>query len=269
MRHDAGRRIDDARSFLFVPANRPERIAKALATEADIVIVDLEDAVPPDERVAARAALTAQLDPDRPVLLRVNDAGTGWFDEDLRVAAHPGVLGIMLAKAEPGDGLARACAVAPVVALIESAHGVADVRTIAATPGVRRLAFGTIDLALDLGVTDETLLATLGLQLVLASRVGGIAAPIDGVTTDFRDPDVVARAMTASAKAGFGAKMCIHPAQVAAIHAALRPTEGAVAYAHRVIAAAEQANGAAIAVDGRMIDKPVIAQAQRILANID
>jgi len=267
MQRDAIERISDARTFLFVPATRPERFGRALTSGADVVIVDLEDAVAPEDKVGARAALIQKLDPAHPVLVRINDAGTPWFDGDLAIAGRPGVLGFMLSKAEPGSGLDRTVAACPVVALIESASGMAAVQTIAATEGVCRLAFGTIDLALDLGIGDEDLLSSFGLQLVLASRAARLPSPIHGVTPEFRDPKVVQAAMIAAARSGFGAKMCIHPAQITPTLAALMPTEEELAWAKRVKAAADVGHRAAVALDGKMVDRPVIERALRILHN--
>jgi citrate lyase subunit beta / citryl-CoA lyase len=264
-----GDRIASARTFLFVPGNRPDRFDKALAAHADVVILDLEDAVAPSEKDAAREAVTTWLQPGKDVLVRINAPGTEWFEDDLAIAHRPGLLGFMLPKAEADPVLQRVAGLKPTVALVESAAGVAGVNAIARVTGVHRLAFGTIDLALDLGVTAQEMLAPIGTQLVVASRAAGIAPPIDGVTTLFKDGAVVEEAMRLARARGFGAKLCIHPAQIAPVRQAFAPTKEALQTARRIVEADRASGGGAVALDGQMIDKPVVAQAYRVLADAD
>jgi citrate lyase subunit beta/citryl-CoA lyase len=257
-----------SRSYLFVPGNRPERFDKACAAGADQVIVDLEDAVPALEKAAAREALAAWLSPQHPVLVRINSADSEWFAGDLALCARPGVAGIVLPKAEREADLAAVAAAGAVaiVPLIESALGLWNAAALARMPRVQRLAFGSIDFSFDLGIQEghETLLYARS-QLVLASRVAGIAAPVDGVTTTFENPDSV-RGDTLRARAlGFGGKLCIHPKQLGAVNAAFAPTVDELAWAGRVLAAAAAANGGAVALDGKMVDRPVILIAQQML----
>jgi citrate lyase subunit beta / citryl-CoA lyase len=263
----AADRIAAARTFLFVPGDRPDRFDKAAASGADIVILDLEDAVAPAAKPAARQAVIDWLAADRPVLVRINAAGTAWFETDLALWKRPGMLGFMLPKAEPGATLERVARLKPTVALIETAAGVVGVDAVAAVPGVQRLAFGTIDLALDLDTTAPEVMTAIGTRLVVASRACGIAAPIDGVTTGFKEPSLVEETMRLARARGFGAKMCIHPAQIAPIRDALRPTPDALDRARRIVAADKASGGAAVALDGQMVDKPVVAKAYRILAD--
>ncbi len=265
-----------AKSYLFVPADRPERFDKALTSGADAVIVDLEDAVAPAAKDMARSALAAWL-AARPagapgMVLRCNAAETPWFDADLALAAHPAVMAVMLPKAEAPAAIARVVAARgagtalPVIALIESAAGLAAVRAIASTPGVQRLAFGSIDLQVDLGLRDATEdeLLPWRLELVLASRLAGIERPIDGVTTAFDDAERLATDVQRARRLGFGAKLCIHPRQVAGVRAGLRPSAHELDWAQRVLAAAAASAGAAVAVDGKMVDKPVLLRAEAI-----
>ncbi len=258
-----------ARSLLFVPASRPEHFDKALAAGADVVIVDLEDAVAPHEKERARAALAAWLDPARPVLVRINAVDTPWFGEDLALCAHPGVAAVMLPKAEHIDDLARlrAAGAAQLVPLIESAAGMAALATIAAAPGVQRLAFGSIDLQVDLGMRDalEDELLYFRSRLVLASRLAGLQAPVDGVSTSLDDAERLRVDVLRARRLGFGGKLCIHPRQVEGVNRHFAPSEAEQAWARRVLEAAAAAAGAAVALDGRMIDKPVILRAQAIL----
>jgi citrate lyase subunit beta/citryl-CoA lyase len=260
------------RSFLFVPGDRPERFGKACAAGADAVIVDLEDAVAPAAKELARASLAAWLAPQRPahlpIFVRINCAGSEWFRDDLALCGHPGVAGIVLPKAEQvADLAALADAGAPaVLPLVESALGLWNAADLARAPRVRRLLFGAIDFSLDAGIEEghEQLLYARS-HLVLVSRVAGIGAPVDGVTTALDDPAVV-RADTLRARAlGFGGKLCIHPKQVGPVNEAFAPTAAELAWAGRVMAAAEASGGAAVALDGRMVDRPVILIARRML----
>lgn len=268
--------LAQARSFLFVPGNRPERFAKALASGADAVIVDLEDAVPLDAKDAARAALAAAWpgfdDAQRArLLVRVNPAATPWHEADLAALGHlPGLGAVMLPKAENLQQIERAvhaCGVR-VLPLIESAEGVGQMDAMARAQGVLRLGLGHIDLQADLGMRcgpDEAELAPIRLAMVVASRRAGLPAPVDGVTTATTDAQVLAQDAQRSRRFGFGAKLCIHPAQVAGVHQALAPTEAESAWAERVLAAEVEARGGAFGVDGKMVDPPVLVLARQIL----
>ncbi len=260
--------ITAARSLLFVPGDRPERFDKAMASGADAVILDLEDAVAPPAKADARRAVADWLDAARPVIVRINAADTEWFEGDLDLCRHPGVAAIMLPKAHTGAVLARVAQVRPTIALVESARGLIDMPAIAATPGVVRLAFGAIDLALDLDTNcPDALFAPFRLQMAVASRAAGLAGPIDGITTDFRDPAVMSADAQAARALGFTGKMCIHPAQVAPLHAALKPSEAQLARARAIVAADAASGGAAVSLDGQMVDRPVVERALRLLAS--
>jgi citrate lyase subunit beta/citryl-CoA lyase len=259
------------RSYLFVPGNRPERFAKALAAGADAVIIDLEDAVAPTDKGAARDALSGWLSglpaASQPVLVRINAAGTDWFDEDLALAGMPGVAGVVLPKAESVDDIERllSAGAAAVLPLIESALGFHHALELARAPKVERLLFGSIDFSVDLGMEESVeSLQMFRSQLVLLSRLAGIAAPVDGVTTTLDDAERILQDTRRARRDGFGGKLCIHPKQVAAVNAAFMPTADEVAWAERVLEAAAAARGAAVAVDGRMVDRPVILKAQSI-----
>ena len=262
-------RIAAAVTLLFVPADRPDRFDKALASGADLVIVDLEDAVAPSAKDAARQTLAGWLDADKPVLVRLNAADTTAFANDMALTAHPGVLGLVLPKATAGEALAAAAAAKPTIALVESAQGVADLAAIAATPGVVRLAIGAIDLAGDVGLgPDDSLLDPVRLQMTFVSRLAGLTAPIDGVTPTYTDAARVAGDVARTRALGFGGKLCIHPLQLAMVRAGFTPTADEIAWAKRMVAADAAAGGAAVSVDGAMVDKPVVDRARRILASI-
>lgn len=256
------------RSLLFVPGNRPERFDKACAAGADATLIDLEDAVAPNDKAAAREAVRAWLHAARPVYLRVNGADTDWFQDDLALLALPGVRGVVLPKAEHPASITEIHAVAaglPVIALIESALGLRNLESIAAA-GIARFAFGSIDFQLDLGISgerEELLFARSA--LVLVSRLAGLPPPVDGVTVALDDPAQLADDIAYARRVGFGGKLCIHPRQVEAVNAGFLPPAADVEWATRVLEAAEKASGNAVRLDGKMIDRPVIDRARAIL----
>ena len=259
----------NARSWLFVPGSRPERFDKALAAGAGAVIIDLEDAVAPADKQRARDAVAAWLLPRHAVVLRINSADSPWFDADLALCGRPGVAAVMCPKAEHVDTLAAVAQAGAraLLPLVESAAGIAALDALAAAPGVQRLAFGSIDLQADLGMRDATEdeLLCFRTAIVLASRRAGIGAPIDGVTTAIDDGARLQADVQRARRLGFHGKLCIHPKQVAAVNALFAPTIEEVAWARRVLDAAAAAGGAAIAIDGKMIDRPVLLRAHAIL----
>ena len=211
------------RSYLFVPGDRPERFAKAAASGAHRVILDLDDAVNPDAKDAARACVAAWLGAGHAAMVRINGADTTWFEDDCRMLAAAGARAVMLPKSQDLATLARLASRLPVgaalVPLVETAAGLWNVREVAGAPGVHRLAFGSVDYQLDLGIEgdgDELLQARS--QLVLASRVAGIPAPVDGVTLSIKDPVALSADVARARRLGFGAKLCIHPSQVEAVN---------------------------------------------------
>ena len=270
-----------ARSFLFVPATRPERIAKALASGADAVIVDLEDAVAAADKVSARLALLPALQALAPaqcgrLLLRINAADTPWHDGDL--AALPelvrlGLGGVMLAKSETVAALAAvaaatgpSCALLP---LIESVAGLDAADALAASSQVLRLVFGHLDFQADAGLAcaaDESELVPVRLALVLASRRANLVAPVDGVTPNLEDSAQLATDVARAQRGGFGAKLCIHPRQVPIVNAAFAPSAAELDWAQRVVTGFAAAGGGVFSLDGRMVDAPVLLLAQRTLA---
>ena len=255
------------RSYLFVPADRPERYAKALASGADAVIVDLEDAVAPPAKDRARALLADWLAHDgaAPVVVRINAVATPWFDADLALVRSPRVAAVMLPKAERRDDLARIpheC----LLPLIETAAGVDALREVARAPHVQRLVFGAIDLQADLGIAgDDQELLLFRSQLVLQSRLAGLAPPVDGVCTAIDDAGALDAETRRARRFGFGAKLCIHPRQVDAVNRGFAPSADELAWARRVLDAAAASGGGAVAVDGKMVDKPVLLRAEEML----
>ena len=271
--------IHSAFTYLFVPGNRAERFAKAIASGADRVILDLEDAVAPAEKNAALTAVAQWLELNPVdkyrVMVRINDASTAWFASDLAMLARSQPCGVMLSKCESAKQVSAVrLAIAPeaeLVPLIETAKGVARMQSIADSPGVSRLALGALDLMVDLDVPAHSASLTYAAaHMVVASRAAGLPPPIAGVTPAI-DAMQVATDMRHAMELGFGAKMCIHPSQLAAVRETLRPTSEEVEWAQRVLQAWRRAMdageaGGAIQVDGKMVDRPVVLRAERISA---
>ena len=270
------RALAEAVSFLFVPGNRPYRFEKAAASGADAVVLDLEDAVPPAEKAAARAAvrdawprLAAH---GVPIVVRVNAAASGLLGQDL--AALQGLspqAAVMLPKAESAAHVARvreALAGAAVIPLVETAAGSRGIDEVARSAGVLRLAIGHLDFMADTGMScseGEPELAPLRFAVSVATRLAGIARAVDGVTVQ-TDEEPRLRADCLRAKRfGFGGKLCIHPKQVRMVHEAFAPDADEVAWAKRVVEADAASGGRAVKVDGKMVDAPVVVAARGIL----
>ena len=261
------------RSYLFVPGNRPERFEKARSAGADAVIIDLEDAVPPAQKHATRVSVERWLSPGRPVLVRINGEDTEWFREDVELCRAPGVAGVVLPKAERiDDSLLAACVPGgkPILPLIETAEGFYSLDFLAEIRGVQRFLFGSIDFQLDMGIDgdDEELLYYRS-RLVLVSRLAGLLPPVDGVTTAIDDLQQVRAETVRSRRLGFGGKLCIHPRQIAVVNDCFTPGPEEIAWARRVLEAAAAAQGAAATVDGKMIDRPVMLKAERIVSEAE
>ncbi len=259
-------------SYLFVPADRTDRFNKAMASGAHVVIIDLEDAVAPGLKDSAREGLARWLRefPDVQIHLRVNATHTTWFRDDITLCHLPAVRGIVLPKAESVAQVVEAACLGngkPILPLIETAQGMASARDIAGTPSVQRLLFGSIDFQADLGIDgDDDALLAFRSMLVLASRLGGLVAPVDGVTTALDDPVAISRDTARARRLGFGGKLCIHPRQIAAVNAGFAPKAQELDWARRVLEASRASQGAAVSVDGTMVDAPVVKRAEAILA---
>ena len=269
----ARRTAETARTWLFVPGDRRERFAKAAGAGADVVVLDLEDAVAAANKDAAREHVARWLaGASHPCAVRVNAVGTNWHDADLDALGRHGPALVVVPKAEDPDAVTRVSEALPdgsaVVALIETALGVVRAVELAQLPGVVRLALGTFDLAAELGVDPDHGPALAGARnvLVLASAVAALAGPIDGITGDVRDQGRLAADVTAAAALGFAGKLCIHPTQVPTAADALVPSAQAVAWANRVLTESSGRDFGVTLVDGLMVDPPVLARAGRILA---
>ncbi len=264
------------RSFLFAPANHPRRVEKALASAADAAILDLEDAVPELEKETARKALAdaVKLPRRARLYIRINALSTPHGLPDL-AALPKGIDGVVIPKCESTMDVGQTAAHARGIDLmptIETARGLQAAEEIAmASARVRRLAFGALDFALDLGLTpgrDEQEITPYRALLVMASRLAGRESPIDSPSPDFRDLDALKASCERARRMGFQGKLCIHPDQIAVVQAAFAPTPEEVAEAECIVAAAEAAERqgmGAVQVDGKMIDAPVVIRARRVL----
>ncbi|MBS0453814.1 MAG: CoA ester lyase [Proteobacteria bacterium] len=276
-----------ARSLLFVPGHQPQRFDKACHSGADAVVLDLEDAVPADAKAAARDAVgqwlagRGPLGANGPLLaVRVNAADTPWHLHDMEMCSTATALQrLMLPKVQHpvvlravGAALGGSALLWP---LIESARGMHRLDEIAAAPRVERLVFGTIDFQADMGMEshegddvddDGRALLYFRSRMVLASRVAGLQSPVDGVTTAVDDAARVEADARQARRLGFGGKLCIHPRQVACVHQGFMPDAQRITWARRVVEADAASGGAAVALDGRMIDRPVVLKARAVLA---
>lgn len=261
-----------ARSWLFVPATRPDRFAKAGASGADRVILDLEDAVAPEEKAGARRGLmTATIPRDVPVYVRVNSALTPWFEEDLGVARTLAIRGVLLPKADSAAHVERALAAIAqeqvIVPIIETAAGLWNVLEVARYPHVERLVFGALDFTLDTGIHDaDGAFDSIRSRIVVASKVAGIAPPVDLVTLAIDDQDLLRRHAARSRSFGFGGKLCIHPKQIPITNDAFRPSDEEVAWARGVLdELSSRPEDAVFAHRGELVDRPVIQRAKQII----
>lgn len=254
---------------LFLPATRLERLPKALSSGATCIIVDLEDAVAPQDKGQARNTLNTHSFSGEgpPVYVRINAAGTEWFNDDWQAVLGSGANGVLLPKAEDADVATKLRRDLPrgmaLFGLIETARGIADVRSLA--PLFDRLFFGSLDYAADLDC-DHTnpALAHARAEMVLAARLTNKPGPVDGVTADTRDIDRIRHEAAYGAELGFKGKLLIHPAQVAPAKEGYRPDVSELEWATGVIRAA--GNSGVSTYQGAMVDAPVIARAERLLA---
>lgn len=261
-----------ARTALFTPANRIDRVEKALAGPAEVVIVDLEDAVAEQEKETARQQLrdflsTLDTDAQDRLAVRINAPETASGQLDIEMLGEAGKLpaAIMVPKAEATgtfDRLPSFLDSVIVLALVETPTAVRDVHAIAALEQVDRLAIGAVDLSAALGcLVPSAPIEAARAAVVLASAAAGLPAPLDSPTTEISNDDVIKSAAQASVRDGFGGTLCIHPKQLDHVTTAFTPSDELVAWAERVIAAGDGAG----TVDGQMIDRPVLLRAERVL----
>lgn len=277
------------RSFLFAPGNHPRKVEKVFGAGADVVILDLEDAVAVTEKEATRAVVVAAMKGPRQCLgyVRVNSFESRWCMGDLEAVVGPWLDGIVLPKAESPDQLraiserigecerraGMKAGVLDLMPIVETARGIEACSAIAsAGPRVRRLAFGGGDYTTDLDLEwtpEEHELAYARARLTHASRVAGIEPPVDTVVIQVKDVERFRRSALNGRRMGFAGKLCIHPDQVMPCNETFTPTRAEVDHARAVIRAFEQAEAqgsASIQLDGQFIDYPIVYKAQRVLA---
>ncbi|MCG5212548.1 HpcH/HpaI aldolase/citrate lyase family protein [Streptosporangium sp. KLBMP 9127] len=269
-------------TWLYVPGDRPERFGKAVASGADVVIIDLEDAVDPARKDEARHNAIAYLAGEPApgagpaVHVRVNDLATERGRDDLRaLAGARGLAAVRLPKVESAEVLDLTAetfsgSAVQAFALLESARGVGSAAAIAAHPVVAGIALGEQDLAAELSVTDRSALDQLRFQTVLAAAAAGLPPVPMSVFPDIKDDEGLTTSCAHGRGLGMFGRTAIHPRQLPLIRAAFRPGEDEIARAREVVAAADRAGTGALALpDGRFIDAPIIARARRTLALAD
>ncbi len=264
-------------TFLYAPADRPDRVRKALESAADVVLVDLEDAVAPARKDEAREnAVRLLASVSRPVQVRVNHPSTPWHEADLAAVADLPV-GVRLPKVEAPDEVRAVAAVLPgrdLHPLIESALGVERALDIAtASPGVASIGLGEADLRSDLGVADDAGLTWARSRVIVAARAARLAPPAMSAYVNVRDLDGLAASCRAGRALGFRGRTAIHPVQLATIRAAFLPTREQVSRAREVIARVAGATAAGVGAialpDGTFLDVAMVEQARTVLSLAD
>ncbi len=267
-----------ARSFLFAPGNDDHKLRRALASAADTVIADLEDAVTATVKAAARQ-LVADVYSEGRVgpgqrLVRVNAVGTEWHEDDVAMIAGLGVDGVVLPKATAQGAAAVASALSlPIIAIVETAEGLRGAYELAASPSVVGLILGAVDLGVALGLEprpDGQELLYARSSVVVDSAAAGLRGPIDRVWLDVRDPTGLIGDCALARSLGFRGKACVHPDQVEIVNVAFSPSDRELDRARDVVAAFEQAERegvGVIALDGEMIDLPVVEHARLLIAD--
>ncbi|MGM8909044.1 HpcH/HpaI aldolase/citrate lyase family protein [Psychrobacter sp. 1U1] len=264
------------KTWLFVPATRIDRVSKAFASGADAVIVDLEDAVAQEDKGQARKALQGYYDSadDQPVWVRINQAGSTDFAEDIKACEQmPNLAGVILPKAEQATDIEYIHHLTGlfVIALIENAIGLHQVNAMAKATGLVAFSYGFLDLCNDLGVQVGTLAADIvanqiRYQLILTSKINQLSPPIDTVYPDFNDAKGLSARVQLWSQMGMSGMLCIHPKQVVVVQNALQPTDAEIEFARRVIEEYERSGQAVFKVDGEMVDAPVIQRCVQLLA---
>lgn len=284
--------IGPIRSALFVPATRLDRVPKALNSGADAVIVDLEDAVPVAKKSEARENLVAMLPEvaDSPVIVRVNSEDTEFFADDIAQICSCKIAAIMIPKVETTTGMAKVSKALfdaeqlngathgsiKSIPLIETARAVENISRILQSEieprRIHTVAFGAADYTMDMGIeitSEGNELAYARSRLAIACRVANLEPPIDTpYMLNLKDLESLERDAVRAKQLGFQGKLCIHPSQVGVVNRIFSPSAEDIATAKRIVLAFEEAENqgqAAIQVDGKFVDYPVVARARRII----
>jgi citrate lyase subunit beta/citryl-CoA lyase len=272
--------MSEPRSWLFVPADSEKKIAKALQSEADAVIFDLEDSVAPSQKAAARDILKKlpKQSNGPQWWVRVNPLGSEFHKDDLKLIGSAYVHGIVLPKAESGADvvqLAHRTGNIPIHAIVTetaaSLFGLLSYRSPSTT--LAAMSWGAEDLSAALGASSKydesgelSFTYKLARSLCLAGAMAAGVQPVDGVFADFRDEEGLRKESEAARREGFTGKLAIHPAQVAVINAAFTPSTDDIAHAEAIVAAFEaHPDAGVLSVDGKMVDRPHLVQAKRTL----
>ncbi|RQR26491.1 CoA ester lyase [Burkholderia sp. Bp9142] len=268
--------LETAKSFLFVPGDRPERFPKAMRCDADVVIIDWEASVTPANKQSARENTIAFLNgvDDCKVAIRVNPFdGRDFADDALALREiRERIAGVFLTMVDSGAQLVAAADALPtdlpLVAMIETARGILHVEEITTSNRICRLAFGNMDFQTELELPPEENVGLIypSSRMIVASRAAGLPAPVSGVTENIADLEVFERSARLERNLGFLGKLCVHPTQLALTNVIFAPSVEEVEWAKRVIAATR--NSHAVMLDGRMIDRPVIDRAKNILSRL-
>ena len=267
--------ISQNKTWLFVPATRIDRVAKAFDSGADAVIVDLEDAVASEDKADARKLLQQYHDSTdyQPIWLRINKAGSEEFYKDIVLCQKmPNLAGVLLAKAEQVTDIESLYQLTnfPVIALIESAIGLYQLDSMAKAVGLAAFSYGFLDLCNDLRVQVGTPAADIianqiRYQLILTSKVHQLSPPIDTVYPDFNNEVGLSNRVQLWSQMGMSGMLCIHPKQVAVVQQTLQPTDEALSFAQRVVDEYERSGQAVFEIDGQMVDAPVIERSRQLL----
>lgn len=259
------------RTLLFAPGSDERKLVRALASEADGVVADLEDAVAPAEKTAARELVVRV----GPRIVRVNGAETPYFDDDLIAVAGLELDAIVLPKATPEAVAALGAAGPPVIAIVETAQGLRLAYETACASRVAALIVGAVDLCSELGLEprpDGLEILYARSKVVLDSAAAGIMPPFDVVHLDVHDNEGLEAECRLARSLGFRGKACIHPAQVPIVNRVFAPSQAEVEWARKVIDAYEQGvseGRGVLALDGAMVDLPVVERARRILSEAE
>lgn len=284
------------RSWLFVPASRPDRFDKALATEADAVIIDLEDAVDPTEKEEARAniveffaneldgiELTQQIAKNQTtsstlpqIWIRLNN--DEYLEDDLVMCGQlPNIdklAGVLLPKVATADVITQVYGIveAPVVIQIETALGVSNLVDIAKAEGLRAISFGRLDICNDLNLragsaAEQDFFKQLRVQVVVLSKANGLLAPIESIYADFNDTAGLSALAQYASDLGFAGMLCIHPSQVSTVNQSFSINDEQLRFAEQVVAHYQKTGEIVFAINSVMVDLPVILQCRRILSH--
>ncbi|MDX2373088.1 MULTISPECIES: CoA ester lyase [unclassified Psychrobacter] len=270
--------ISQNKTWLFVPATRMDRVDKAFASGADAVIVDLEDAVAPEDKAFARESLQQYHNSAgyQPIWVRINKAGSEAFFKDIVLCQQmPHLAGVVLAKAEKAEDINSVHQVTslPVIALIESAIGLYQIDSMAKAVGLVAFSYGFLDLCNDLQVqvgtaAADTIANQIRYQLILTSTVHQLSPPIDTIYPDFKDEIGLSARVQLWSQMGLSGMLCIHPKQVAVVQQTLQPTAEALSFAQRVLDEYERSGRAVFKIEGEMVDAPVIARSRQLLNHL-